>query len=228
MVPLRKLEPLTPEFLESIGFFWHTDSDETSYIADEAVVIDEVEAEAYYEAANTLYAMFVEAGEYVIENDLFHEIGIPFNLVDAVKKSWENDVHWHIYGRFDLAGGVGGDPIKLLEFNADTPTALFETAIVQWALLKANGYAPEVIEYLKTPPNTRTIRELVEKLGMKSHELLRKGESEYQSLGLQDPTDEQVVDAIVKHPILLQRPIVVAGDRAAIGRPPEAVLDMLS
>lgn len=96
------------------------------------------------------------------------------------------------------------------------------------ALLKANGYAPEVIEYLTTPPNTQIIRELVEKLGMKSHELLRKGESEYQSLGLQDPTDEQVVDAIVKHPILLQRPIVVAGDRAAIGRPPEAVLDILS
>ena len=96
------------------------------------------------------------------------------------------------------------------------------------ALLKANGHAPEVIEYLKTPPDTRTILELVKKLGIKSHELLRKGESEYQSLGLQDPTDEQVVDAIVKHPILLQRPIVVAGDRAAIGRPPEAVLDMLS
>ena len=96
------------------------------------------------------------------------------------------------------------------------------------ALLKANCYAPEVIEYLKTPPDTRTIRGLVDKLGIKSHELLRKGESEYQSLGLQDPTDDQVVDAIVKHPILLQRPIVVAGDRAAIGRPPEAVLDMLS
>jgi arsenate reductase len=96
------------------------------------------------------------------------------------------------------------------------------------ALLEANGHAPEVIEYLKTPPDARTIRELVEKLGMKSHELLRKGESEYQSLALQDPTDEQVVDAIVKHPILLQRPIVVAGDRAAIGRPPEAVLDILS
>ncbi len=96
------------------------------------------------------------------------------------------------------------------------------------ALLEANGHDPEVIEYLKTPPDTRTIRELVEKLGMKSHELLRKGESEYQSLRLQDSTDEQVVDAIVKHPILLQRPIVVAGDRAAIGRPPEAVLDILS
>ena len=96
------------------------------------------------------------------------------------------------------------------------------------ALLEANGHAPEVIEYLKNPPNTQTIRELVEKLGIKSHELLRKGESEYQSLALQDPTDEQVVDAIVKHPILLQRPIVVAGDRAAIGRPPEAVLGILS
>ena len=96
------------------------------------------------------------------------------------------------------------------------------------ALLEANGHAPEVIEYLKSPPDARTIRELVGKLGMKSHELLRKGESEYQSLALQDPTDEQVVDAIVKHPILLQRPIVVAGDRAAIGRPPEAVLDILS
>jgi arsenate reductase len=96
------------------------------------------------------------------------------------------------------------------------------------ALLEANGHAPEVIEYLKTPPDARTIRELVEKLGMKSHELLRNGESEYQSLALQDPTDEQVVDAIVKHPILLQRPIVVAGNRAAIGRPPEAVLGILS
>jgi arsenate reductase len=96
------------------------------------------------------------------------------------------------------------------------------------ALLEANGHAPEVIEYLKSPPDARTIRELVGKLGMKSHELLRKGESEYQSLALQDPTDEEVVDAIVKHPILLQRPIVVAGDRAAIGRPPEAVLDILS
>ncbi len=139
MVNLEKLEPLTPEFLESIGFFWHTDGDSTPYIADEAVAVTEDEAEAYYEAANTLYAMYVEAGEHVVQNDLFHEIGIPFNLVDAVKKSWENDVHWHIYGRFDLAGGIDGKPIKLLEFNADTPTALFETAIIQWALLKANN-----------------------------------------------------------------------------------------
>ncbi|GGD37337.1 glutathionylspermidine synthase [Malaciobacter pacificus] len=136
---LEKLNPLTPEYLESIGFVWHTDNDNTSYVADEIVEITEDEANAYYEACNELYDMFCEAGEYVIENDLFHEINIPFNLVDLIKESWENDVHWHLYSRFDLAGGIDGKPIKLIEFNADTPTALFETAVIQWAMLKANG-----------------------------------------------------------------------------------------
>jgi len=138
MLTLQKTEPLEVSYLESLGFVWHTDSDESSYVSDELVVISEAEAEAYYEAANELYDMFVEAGEYVIKNDLFHEIGIPFNLADIIKESWENDVHWHLYGRFDLAGGIDGKPIKLLEFNADTPTALFETAIIQWAMLKQN------------------------------------------------------------------------------------------
>ncbi len=139
MIKLERVKPLTSEFLESIGFYWHTDEDKSPYVADELVVVSNKEAENYYNATNELYDMFVEAGEYVIENDLLHDIGIPFNLVDMVKQSWENDIHWHLYGRFDLAGGVDGKPIKLIEFNADTPTALFETAIVQWALLKANG-----------------------------------------------------------------------------------------
>ncbi|RXK14396.1 glutathionylspermidine synthase [Halarcobacter mediterraneus] len=136
---LQKLQPLTNEYLESIGFVWHTDEDNTSYIANEVVEISEEEANAYYEATNELYDMFCEAGEYVIENDLFHELNIPFNLVEMIKESWENDVHWHLYSRFDLAGGIDGKPIKLIEFNADTPTSLFETAIIQWALLKANN-----------------------------------------------------------------------------------------
>ena len=127
------------KFLEDIGFYWHTDPDQTPYVASEIVEISSDEADAYYEATNELYEMFVEAGEYVIENELFHELGIPFNLIDAVKMSWDNDVHWHLYGRFDLAGGVDGKPIKLIEFNADTPTALFETSILQWAVLKANN-----------------------------------------------------------------------------------------
>lgn len=134
-----KLKPLDTNYLEQIGFVWHTDSDKSAYIADEIVEISEAQAEAFYEAGNTLYEMFVEAGEYVIEHNLFHELGIPFNLVDIIKISWENDLHWHLYGRFDLAGGIEGNPIKLLEFNADTPTALFETAIIQWAQLKYNN-----------------------------------------------------------------------------------------
>ncbi len=138
MVELLKVEPLDKDYLESIGFYWHTDEDNSSYVADELVLVSDEEAEAYYEAANELYDMFVEAGDYVIENDLFHEINIPFNLVENIKLSWESDVHWHLYGRFDFAGGIDGKPIKLLEFNADTPTALFETAIIQWALLKYN------------------------------------------------------------------------------------------
>ena len=143
MITLQKTTALDTDYLESLGFVWHTDSDETSYISNELVVISEIEAEAYYKATNELYDMYIEAAEHVIENNLFHEIGIPFNLIDVIKESWENDVHWHLYGRFDLAGGIDNKPIKLLEFNADTPTALFETAIIQWAMLKQNNLEEE-------------------------------------------------------------------------------------
>lgn len=136
---LKKIEPLDNGYLESIGFGWHTDLDGSRYISNELVSITQDEAEAFYEATNELYDMYVAAAEYVINNDLFHELGIPFNLVDIIKASWENDVHWHLYGRFDLAGGIDGKPIKLIEFNADTPTSLFETAIIQWAMLKFNN-----------------------------------------------------------------------------------------
>ncbi|MFA7092523.1 MAG: glutathionylspermidine synthase family protein, partial [Arcobacteraceae bacterium] len=135
---LQKLQPLSAQYLESVGFTWHTDNDNTSYIADEIVVVSEEEAQNYYDAANELYEMFAQAGDYVIENNLFHELNIPFNLVDLIKKSWSDDVHWHLYSRFDLAGGLDGKPIKLIEFNADTPTSLFETAVIQWAMLKFN------------------------------------------------------------------------------------------
>ncbi len=138
MVTLQKLNPLDDEALEELGFTWHTDEDGSKYVSDELVEVSSNEAEAYYEAANTIYDMYVEAAEYVITNDLFFDLGIPFNLVEAIKKSWESDVHWHIYGRFDLAGGLDAQPIKLIEFNADTPTGLFETALLQWALLKHN------------------------------------------------------------------------------------------
>lgn len=138
MIKLQKINPLDSNTLEELGFSWHTDSDGSSYVSDALVQITADEAEAYYEAVNELYDMYAEAAGYVIENNLFFELGIPFNLIDAIKKSWENDVHWHLYGRFDLAGGVDSKPIKLIEFNADTPTSLMETALLQWGLLKHN------------------------------------------------------------------------------------------
>jgi len=102
------------------------------------VKVTEEAAEAYYEAANSLYDMFVEAAQRVIDDKLYLELGIPSNLVGLIEDSWEKD-DLHLYGRFDLAGGLDGLPIKLIEFNADTPTSLFETSIIQWALLKSNG-----------------------------------------------------------------------------------------
>lgn len=143
MITLQAINPISDSTLEEIGFAWHTDSDKSKYVADELVVVTDSEAEAYYEAVNKLYDMYSAAAQHVIDNNLFFELGIPFNLIEAIKKSWENDVHWHLYGRFDLAGGINGQPIKLIEFNADTPTSLFETAILQWALLKHNGMDEE-------------------------------------------------------------------------------------
>ncbi|WP_297443916.1 glutathionylspermidine synthase family protein [Sulfurimonas sp.] len=143
MILTTKVNAVDDDTLDEIGFSWHTDSDGSKYISDELVTITPQEAEAYYEAANTLYDMYVEAAEYVIKNNLFFDLGIPFNLIETIKKSWENDVHWHIYSRFDLAGGIDAQEIKLIEFNADTPTALFETALLQWAILKSNDMDEE-------------------------------------------------------------------------------------
>ncbi len=137
MIEPLVIEPLTEKLMEDIGLSWHTDTDGTSYIDDALVPVSETEAEAYYEAANTLYDMFVEAAQRVIDEQWYLELGIPSNLVGLIEDSWDKD-DLHLYGRFDLAGGLDGLPIKLIEFNADTPTSLFETSIVQWALLKAN------------------------------------------------------------------------------------------
>ncbi|MDE5602902.1 MAG: glutathionylspermidine synthase family protein, partial [Helicobacter sp.] len=137
---ILKVNPLSQEDLEELGLSWHTDIDNTSYVSDEIIEVSKQEAQDYYNATNELYDMYIEAGQYVIDNRLFFELGIPFNLIEAIEMSWEEEVHWHLYGRFDLAGGIDGKPIKLLEFNADTPTMVYESAIIQWALLKKNGF----------------------------------------------------------------------------------------
>ncbi len=136
-----KLKNLTisPEAsLRSIGWNWMLGEDTLPYITNEMVVVSETEAENYFDAANELYEMYIAAAQHVIDNERYSELGIPENLIELIEDSWENDANWHIYGRFDLSGGIDEKPIKLIEFNADTATCIPETAIVQWASLKAN------------------------------------------------------------------------------------------
>lgn len=97
------------------------------------------------------------------------------------------------------------------------------------ALLQARGLAPEVVDYLQHPPQPGELRSLLVQLGLPARELLRSGEEEYASLGLADSSlsEEALLQAIAAHPKLLQRPIVVHGERAVIARPPELLLQLL-
>ncbi|MEN8165895.1 MAG: arsenate reductase (glutaredoxin) [Pseudomonadota bacterium] len=96
-------------------------------------------------------------------------------------------------------------------------------------LLKESGVEPEVVEYLKTPPDRATLEKILEMLGMEPRELMRKKEQAYKENGLADPalTRDQLIDAMIAHPKLIERPIVIKNDKAALGRPPEQVLEII-
>ncbi|MFZ2404213.1 MAG: arsenate reductase (glutaredoxin) [Methylobacter sp.] len=96
-------------------------------------------------------------------------------------------------------------------------------------LLKEQGIEPEIIEYLKTPPSAQELDDILQKLGMEPRELMRKKEAEYKANNLDDASlDRQaLIQGMVNNPILIERPIVIANGKAAVGRPPEAVLTIL-
>lgn len=96
-------------------------------------------------------------------------------------------------------------------------------------LLQARGIEPRVIEYLKTPPSAKQLDTLLKKLDLQPRALIRSKEPAYREAGLDDPklTRKQLIIAMVANPILIERPIVVNGARAALGRPPENVLEIL-
>jgi glutathionylspermidine synthase len=139
MIRLKSLAVTPDAQLKKLNWNWMLGEDTLKYISTEVVVVKEFEAERYYEAGNELYDMFVQAGQYVLDNNLFEELGIPASMEEIIRYSWEDDRSLHLYGRFDFSGGIDGQPIKLIEFNADTATSLPETSIVQWAHLMANG-----------------------------------------------------------------------------------------
>ncbi len=96
-------------------------------------------------------------------------------------------------------------------------------------VLDEKGVDYEVIEYLKTPPSEQELRDLLRKLGLSAREVIRKKEKIYKELNLGDPakTEDDLIRAIVEHPILLERPIVVRGDRAVLARPTEKIYEIL-
>jgi arsenate reductase len=96
-------------------------------------------------------------------------------------------------------------------------------------LLQQNGITPTVIEYLKTPPTAETLKAILSQLGMAPRDLMRKREAVYAENGLDNPSlsDDDLIDAMVKNPILIERPIVLASGKAALGRPPEQVLEII-
>ena len=96
-------------------------------------------------------------------------------------------------------------------------------------LLKDKNTEPTVVEYLKTPPDENTLNELLLKLGMEPRDLMRKHETEYKDNNLDDEslTRDQLIQAMIDFPRLIERPIVVSGNKVTIGRPPEKILDIL-
>lgn len=105
-------------------------------------------------------------------------------------------------------------------------------------LLQDYGVEANIVEYLKTPPDAATLKAICQALGKSPREILRKGEAEYKEHGLDNPelSDDQLIELMVAHPKVIERPIVVVGvvndsvnvKKAAIGRPPESVLEILS
>ncbi len=97
------------------------------------------------------------------------------------------------------------------------------------ALLEARGLKPKIVDYLKTPPSAAELKAILRKLDLEPHDLLRSSEPLYAELGLKarNLDDDALIALMAANPILIERPIVVAGGKAAIGRPPENVLAIL-
>ena len=139
MPSFQSIAPIADELLEKVGFSWHHDGEEEYLVKEKLIEIKKEEAEAYANTTEELYGMYEKGAEYVIEHELFEALDIPQALIPQIKKSWQEDKDKHLYGRFDLSGGIDSKPIKLIEFNADTATLLFESCVVQAMLFEYNN-----------------------------------------------------------------------------------------
>jgi arsenate reductase len=94
-------------------------------------------------------------------------------------------------------------------------------------LLEENNMEVEIVDYLNNPPSANTLKEILTLLDVSADQIIRKKEAAFKELNLKEATGAEMIKAIVKHPILLERPIVIANGKAAIGRPPENVLNII-
>jgi glutathionylspermidine synthase len=160
------IEPLSKDALDKMNYRWHNDEDGEYILKTALIAITQKEAEAYHNATNELYGMYEKGAEYVIKNNLFEALDIPPTIVPFIKESWENERENHLYGRFDLSGGIDGRDIKLIEFNADTPTLLLETSLIQAMLL--NGL-----------PNAKQFNSVYEAIALKFEKLAESKKGEF-------------------------------------------------
>jgi glutathionylspermidine synthase len=132
MINLTKVKPASQFVMDGVGYSWDN-------CFTEVVNMTEGEIDELYSATNSLYSFYQSAGELVIKNNLFDQFGITNpKIIKVIKKEWEDEKFRHIWGRFDFAGGTSNLPIKLIEFNADTATAIVETAVLQHAVTITN------------------------------------------------------------------------------------------
>ena len=138
-------DPNWRERLEKLGYGYHSDGNIPYWIDDYYLSITNKEADAIYQVSAELWEMCLQAVDHVITNHLYDLFKIPVSIRYHIEKSWHNDVP-SIYGRFDFALDQKSGNYKLLEFNADTPTSLFECGSVQW-FWKNHYFSEETDQY---------------------------------------------------------------------------------
>lgn len=126
-----QIDPNWRTRLESIGYGYYEVTNEKYWVEDYHFVISHQEADVIYQATEKAWEMCLQAVEYAINHELWDEFRIPLFMRQHIIDSWNNETP-SIYGRFDFGYDQNKQQLKLLEFNADTPTSLFETGIVQW------------------------------------------------------------------------------------------------
>jgi glutathionylspermidine synthase len=128
---LKDVAPLPKEAYQKWGLGWYRKGDNEDYLAPELLRISNAEVSDLRLASQKLWELIEQATEAVISKNQLADLHVPGNMAEAIRLSWQDKRQLPLVGRFDLAGGIGGLPIKLLEFNADTPSLMPETAWLQ-------------------------------------------------------------------------------------------------